>query len=113
MVYTNHVKYVSLIRYGLHAPWRALTSYTSDILSFYKEELEGDDRNVVHCRAKWSGKDVHNILKDIVDEVTEAIASSRSFLSGKEREAAEAYMSGYISFHYLAPRYRMDEIIGT
>jgi len=86
-------------------------NYVNDILSFYKEELEGDYRNVVHSRAAARRKDVAIELSDMVEEVTASIARCGDILDGKEKEAWEQFMSGYLTFHYLAPRYRLQEIL--
>jgi len=86
-------------------------NYVNDILSFYKEELEGDYQNVVHGRATARRKDIVTELSDMVEEVIASLARCHDVLDGKEREAWDQFMSGYLTFHYLAPRYRLQEII--
>lgn len=84
---------------------------TSDILSFYKEELEGDDQNVVHTRALASRREPSAVLASIVDEVIDSMGRCEILLPAKELQAWEGFLSGYLTFHYLAPRYRLDEIL--
>ncbi|KAI0343534.1 terpenoid synthase [Trametopsis cervina] len=85
--------------------------FANDILSFYKEELLGDYQNMVHGRAAASGKDVISTLADIVDETTGSASRVRDLLKGREKDAWEEFMAGYFTFHYLAPRYRLDEVL--
>lgn len=51
------------------------------------------------------------VLADIVNEVTASMSNCRTLLPVKEKDAWENFMSGYVTFHYLAPRYRLQEII--
>ena len=86
----------------------------SDILSFYKEEKKGETNNFMHDRARVTGKDVRVVLLELLEEVVASVHKVREILQGeKEREAWERFLSGYISFHLMTPRYQLLSLIST
>lgn len=86
----------------------------SDILSFYKEELAGEQSNFVHDRANVTGKSVRQVLLDILNEVVSAVERARLILQGEqEKRTWEQFLAGYVAFHFLSPRYRLAELTGT
>ncbi|GJE97337.1 terpenoid synthase-like protein [Phanerochaete sordida] len=85
--------------------------YANDILSFYKEEMAGERHNFVHDRARVTGKDVRDVLEDILNEVVGAVERGRDILQGeKERETWERFLAGYVAFHFLSPRYKLTQL---
>ncbi|KAJ3559855.1 hypothetical protein NM688_g85 [Phlebia brevispora] len=92
---------------------RIYLDYANDILSFYKEELEGETSNVIHDRAAVTGKDLSEVLSDLLDESVNAVARARDILQGeKEKQTWEIFIAGYVAFHFLSPRYRLKELTG-
>lgn len=86
---------------------------SSDILSFYKEELEGETSNVIHDRAMVTGKTLSEVLSDLLDESVTSVARARVILQGeKEKDTWERFIAGYVAFHFLSPRYRLKELTG-
>ncbi|EKM53546.1 uncharacterized protein PHACADRAFT_125341 [Phanerochaete carnosa HHB-10118-sp] len=84
----------------------------SDILSFYKEELAGDTKNFIHDRARVTGKDTRTVVVELLEDVVAAVHRVREILEGeKEREAWERFLSGYIAFHLLTPRYQLATLV--
>jgi len=85
----------------------------SDILSFYKEELQGETVNYIHDRALVTGKTAIDTLREVIDETEAASQRVRQILGESDaRDAWDSFAKGYISFHYGDPRYRLREIIG-
>lgn len=84
--------------------------------SFYKEELQGEQDNYVHTRAKYEGKDVFTTLGEIADETTACTQRIHAVLAdggAARRPYAAAWRThelGYIDFHGLSGRYRLEEL---
>ena len=86
----------------------------SDILSFYKEEKRGETNNFMHDRARVTGKDVRVVLLELLEEVVASCHKAREILQGEqEREAWERFLSGYISFHLMTPRYELLTLLNS
>ncbi|CCL98549.1 uncharacterized protein FIBRA_00549 [Fibroporia radiculosa] len=86
--------------------------YTNDVLSFYKEELNGDVDNYIHGRAHVSEKSVPDTLQDVAYEAVAAAQRVREILGkGAARDAWEQFVQGFVNFHTCSPRYRLREIL--
>ena len=84
----------------------------SDLFSFYKEALAGDDGNFVSRYARIQGKTPYEALDVIVDRLILRDETVRTILgAGKARDAWDSFTAGFTQFHILAPRYRMHEVI--
>ncbi|KAJ3554930.1 hypothetical protein NM688_g2850 [Phlebia brevispora] len=87
-------------------------NYMNDILSFYKEELEGDVTNYIHERAKVTGRETNAVLFDVVNDTIEAVKRARDIVQGDaERAAVDAFVAGYTVFHVYSPRYRLLDLM--
>lgn len=85
----------------------------SDILSFYKEEQDGEVASYIHARARVTGKPPIATLHEVIDEVVAAAERIRCTLgNGKARKAWDSFERGYIGFHIGDPRYRLRDIFG-
>ncbi|EMD31539.1 terpene cyclase [Gelatoporia subvermispora B] len=85
-----------------------------DVLSFYKEALSGESGTCLQDRSLLSGKSHLQTLYDVIDDTIAASERVRAILgNGQARDAWEAFMIGYLSFHMSAPRYRLFEIVDT
>ncbi|KAF4909022.1 Alpha-cuprenene synthase COP6 [Colletotrichum fructicola] len=85
---------------------------TNDILSFYKEERNGEVDNYVHGRAWYENKEATQVLEDVIGEVKEGVRRIRVVLDGREPylQATNDYILGYVAFHKLVRRYRLWEV---
>jgi len=93
---------------------RVYLDYANDILSFYKEELAGENNNFVHDRAAVTSKDLLTVLSDTLGEVVGSVQRARTILQDKRaRETWEEFIEGYVAFHLLSPRYRLEELLGS
>ena len=86
----------------------------SDILSFYKETLDGESDSYIHARARLTGKAVADTLYEVMGEVIATTERIRAhFGEGRMRDAWDRYEAGYIWFHTGNPRYRLHELVDT
>ncbi|KIY51852.1 terpenoid synthase [Fistulina hepatica ATCC 64428] len=84
----------------------------NDILSFYKEELDGETVNRVHMIAKCRSVPQSVVLRDIVDD---AVAAHRRITGTLEpwpaaQSAFLSFSQGYVGFHAGITRYRLNEL---
>lgn len=91
----------------------ALINRVNDILSFYKEELAGEDDNFVHMTAKISNKSVTLTLQDICDESLQLIDDVSKTLAMYPGHLAlfRGFLSGYLRFHTSTTRYRLRDLM--
>ncbi|CDO71708.1 hypothetical protein BN946_scf184915.g52 [Trametes cinnabarina] len=112
-----------------------IENFFSDILSFYKEELAGERTNYVHLRVAAEQTSTENVLRKLVEEVsdtarrvklvladdiellalwTKYMQASTLFPPAFSRSIgyAEARTLGqcYLEFHLKTPRYRLAEL---
>ena len=84
----------------------------SDVLSFYKEQLEGERDNYIYNRALVTNRDVDTVLSDVIDEVVKSINAVRDILQGEEEKATwETFLKSYKAIQYVTPRYRLTELL--
>ena len=89
-----------------------MNNQSSDLCSFYKEELAQETANLVHDRAMVCGTDSVTSLKGITNDMIDAVVKTRIILDGHaEKGAWERFMGGYIAYHQLSPRYRLAEVL--
>ncbi|KZT73399.1 terpenoid synthase [Daedalea quercina L-15889] len=89
-------------------------NHANDILSFYKEESDGEVASYIHARARVTGKSPLVTLHEVIDEVVASTERIRRTLgNSRAREAWDSFERGYISFHVGDPRYRLQDIFGV
>ncbi|KAH9923689.1 Trichodiene synthase-domain-containing protein, partial [Fomitopsis serialis] len=92
--------------------YRVYVRAIPDILSFYKEELAGEEDNYIHERALATGSSASDALQGVIDDTITAVKRVRSVLgNGEARAAWENFAAGYISVHTHNPRYRLKDIL--
>ena len=102
--------------YSLASPRVAflINDIYSDLLSFYKEELVGEKKNFIHDRARVMGKDLEAALMDTMEDVIDCVNRGREVLQGeKEKQAWESFVVGYAVFHFISPRYKLEELFNA
>ncbi|KAJ6568244.1 terpenoid synthase [Mycena vulgaris] len=84
----------------------------NDILSFYKEDLDGESVNRISFLAAQSGRSKQAVLVDLVEEAVAAHSNVVAILTPHPEVLAafRAFASGYIGFHATATRYRLEEL---
>ncbi|KII85801.1 hypothetical protein PLICRDRAFT_56281 [Plicaturopsis crispa FD-325 SS-3] len=84
----------------------------NDILSFYKEELEGDTVNYISLLANYQNIPKLEVFRHVADQAVAAHASAVRILS-PYKETADAFRHfsrGYVSWHTCERRYKLDEL---
>jgi hypothetical protein len=87
-------------------------SISSDVLSFYKEELAGETVNRVSFLAAVHGISKNESLGRLVDDGVAAHERVQQILKS-HKPALDAYLAfshGYVGFHAGAKRYRLHEL---
>lgn len=87
---------------------------TSDVLSFYKEELAGETINFISTQAKFRQKSKIQVLKDLADDVFECHNRILRTLEEKDPRVKiwyEQFAQGCFYFHTsLDMRYRLSDL---
>ncbi|KAI8986210.1 terpenoid synthase [Trametes punicea] len=88
------------------------TDAINDILSFYKETLEGETDNYIHLRAAAEKKDPVVVLRELANETLESIRKVQSLTSSDKQitDILRRYIMGYVEFHFRARRYRLEDL---
>ncbi|KAM0280042.1 hypothetical protein ACHAO9_011435 [Fusarium lateritium] len=91
------------------AAWHSLTN---DILSFWKEEVAGEQYNYIHNTGWYEDKDARTVFEDVIDDVKTKTQNMRLVLNGRNPylQLLNSHMLGYISFHKLISRYKLWEV---
>ncbi|KAG2159168.1 isoprenoid synthase domain-containing protein [Suillus bovinus] len=88
-------------------------NHTNDILSYYKEELEGDSVNYLSLMAASRALTKQDALRDLIEKTVQAHHNVLEFLRPRP-EAYNAYVrffDGYIKFHATLKRYKLEELM--
>ncbi|TFK39593.1 Trichodiene synthase-domain-containing protein [Crucibulum laeve] len=88
------------------------TNYANDILSFYKEECDGESSNHVSAVAMLHGLPKTAALELLTEETAAAHKRALQILKPHPEayDAYEKYSHGYIRFHVASHRYRLHEL---
>ncbi|KAG1835976.1 isoprenoid synthase domain-containing protein [Suillus subalutaceus] len=112
-VQTAYSLFISLPRSHLGNMFNACRIWPFDILSFYKEEIEGDTTNYLSRVAASRALTKQDVLHEIVEKTVQAHHNILECLR-PYTEACDAYISffdGYVKFHAALKRYKMEEIM--
>ncbi|KUI59049.1 Trichodiene synthase [Cytospora mali] len=84
----------------------------NDILSFYKEEMAGVQKNYIRQRAGYEDREVTAVLKSVAKECIEACKRIENVLEGREpyKKAWLSHLHGYLHMHRATARYKLHEI---
>ncbi|KAG7088709.1 hypothetical protein E1B28_012679 [Marasmius oreades] len=87
-------------------------NYMNDVLSFYKEEVAGEEENLVSMLAKESSITKYEAIQRIADDVAEAEKDISTRLAGNKLalDGWQSFKRGYVRFHTSSPRYKLDEL---
>ncbi|KAG7440246.1 terpenoid synthase [Guyanagaster necrorhizus] len=91
---------------------RDVVSFMNDIPSFYKEECEGENHNLISLLAEARGDPKSKALRYVVEKCMEAHETTLLILSPhkKAHEIYKEFVKGYLAFHLGAMRYRLGEL---
>ncbi|KAF8523967.1 isoprenoid synthase domain-containing protein [Hysterangium stoloniferum] len=85
---------------------------TNDLLSFHKEELEGDQGNYVHIRARAENLSPLEVLATMAEElrVSRNIIYATLAQSPRVLTAWKAFERGYVEWHMIQERYKLNDL---
>lgn len=85
---------------------------SSDLLSFFKEELAGETLNYVSMSAKANGINKLQALKKLADETAQCYQRASQLLQSipEAWDAFREFAVGYVEFHVLSVRYKLDQL---
>ncbi|KAJ8515779.1 hypothetical protein ONZ45_g6825 [Pleurotus djamor] len=88
-------------------------NHTNDVLSFYKEEIAGEDHNYVSIIAKCRKTSKLKILEELAHSVTSSHSTVANILSEfpQALQAWKSFAEGYVSYHTSFARYRLEEVL--
>ena len=90
-----------------------LTNYhCSDLLSFYKEYMDGETDNYMSQLAVSNGQSQIQTVRSVAEKLVDIDRRIKDILGdGGERRAWESFTAGYVEFHLRTPRYRLEELL--
>ncbi|KJA14331.1 hypothetical protein HYPSUDRAFT_80866 [Hypholoma sublateritium FD-334 SS-4] len=88
-------------------------NFSNDVLSFYKEELEGDNVNYISVRARCQGVPAITAFQQLSDEVARCHAQVCKILEMDQAayDIWKKFTYGYTVFHLSCDRYRFAELM--
>lgn len=91
---------------------REVINFTNDITSFYKEECEHENHNLISLLAEARGEPKSETVCYLVQRCIQAHERTLCILSPHEgvRSNYEIFVKGYLAFHLGAKRYRLSEL---
>ncbi|KAG2114310.1 isoprenoid synthase domain-containing protein [Suillus discolor] len=93
---------------------RIVINHTNDILSYYKEEMEGDNTNYLSLMAASRTSTLkQDALLELIEKTVQAHHNILEYLRPGS-EACDAYVSffeGYVKFHVALKRYKLKDIM--
>ncbi|KAF8815630.1 terpenoid synthase [Phlegmacium glaucopus] len=88
-------------------------NYFNDVLSFYKEELAGENGNYISNEAKQRGESKIPVFRSLARDVSLCVSRVANILegSGEAKAAFQSFIGGYVSFHTsFDSRYHLDDL---
>ncbi|KAJ5382947.1 hypothetical protein N7517_000858 [Penicillium concentricum] len=90
----------------------SVLAWVNDILSYYKEMVEMESFNFIANSARCQGVTEMECLRKLCDESSDMIRTLHTLAKAdtKLSKALEASLSGYITFHLMQARYRLEDL---
>ncbi|KAJ4267559.1 Longiborneol synthase clm1 [Fusarium torreyae] len=87
-------------------------AFANDVLSFYKETLEGETSNYINTTAAYDETDAITTLYKTSQDAVNCARRIESILAGKGEyeQAWRLHAAGYIQMHIMRARYRLWEV---
>lgn len=86
--------------------------HANDLLSFYKEELEGESVNFITMSANENGISKIEALKQLADTTAECYQRGVQLLKScpEALNAFQSFCVGFFAFHSLSVRYKLNDL---
>ena len=90
--------------------WKHLIS---DVFSFYKEELAGEETNAISMMAQCENRPKLDVAKQIRQEALQGISMCSFLLKDRPEilEAVNGFKTGYVHFHTALSRYKLKQLL--
>ncbi len=83
----------------------------SDVLSFYKEELAGENANYISHEANKRGEKKILVFRELAHDVALCTSRITNILEGESKAAFQFFIGGYLSFHTsFDSRYHLEDL---
>ncbi|KAG2060778.1 terpenoid synthase [Suillus hirtellus] len=88
-------------------------NHANDILSHYKEEIQGDTVNYLSLMAASRGLTKQDALQDLIEKTVQAHQNILEFLRPcpEAYDAYVAFFDGFIKAHTTVKRYKLEEVM--
>ena len=89
------------------------TTQISDVLSFYKEELAGENGNYISLEASQRRQEKIPVFRDLARDVSLCVSRGANILEGSSeaKDAYQCFIGGYVSFHIsYDSRYHLNDL---
>ncbi|KAG1905342.1 isoprenoid synthase domain-containing protein [Suillus fuscotomentosus] len=88
-------------------------NHVNDILSHYKEEIQGDTANYLTLMAASRGLTKQNALQELIEKTVQAHQNILEFLKPcpEAYDAYVAFFDGFIKAHTTVKRYKLEEVM--
>jgi hypothetical protein len=90
-------------------------NYFNDVLSFYKEELAGENGNYISLEASQKGREKISVFRELAGDVSLCVSRVANILEGSNNSEAlaafQCFIGGYVSFHTsFDSRYHLNDL---
>lgn len=108
VIFTNNFRYNGDILFAL----LKLTWLLSDVLSFYKEDLEGESCNRISHLVRSRGRSKLDVLRGLSDDASDAYERIVAILSSSPvgPKTTQEFFYGALAIHASASRYKFKEL---
>ncbi|KIJ56159.1 hypothetical protein M422DRAFT_150404, partial [Sphaerobolus stellatus SS14] len=84
----------------------------NDLISFYKEELQGETNNYIHIRARNENKSPVQVLSEIVQELVTSRDTIYAALAHNPTALSiwKGFEQGFLHWHLIQDRYKLRDL---
>ena len=88
-------------------------SIISDLLSFYKEELAGENGNYISLEASQRGQEKILVFRELARDLSLCVSRIETILEGNSeaKTVYQCFIGGYVSYHFSDnKRYHLNDL---
>ncbi|VDC01473.1 unnamed protein product [Peniophora sp. CBMAI 1063] len=102
----DHMRYIQAIPEML-----VFSDHINDVISFYKEEMDGEQHNYIQMMSRISGFEPLDVLRDTSQKAVSTAKRADAILADSPAalKAFKEYERGFIRYHLESARYRLPE----
>ncbi|KAL0565112.1 hypothetical protein V5O48_016919 [Marasmius crinis-equi] len=109
-IFTEDIPFATYVPCMTHM--KTYLNCINDVLSFYKEELNGEEDNYASILAKGASITKYDAVQRLANDVAEADERILKALYGHQAalDSWKSVRAGFVTFHFSCPRYNLDEV---